>query len=242
LTFKIHLAQVFLPTQVQASLTASTQRTPPAVERVIENAWQEARARLGDRLFDGPMMRLESWHINDGRLHLEFSPTSYKPFLGTNLTHPELAEKYGNNCLANPLGLSAALQSADGYLLFGRRNGSVAYHPNRIHPFAGSAVDLDVFAEIRRELAEELALKSEDIADIRCIGMAEDCAIRQPELIFSVISKRTKAQIEQSLDRAEHTELIAVKPDSQSIASADWTPIAEATLQLWRHVKSACAN
>ena len=42
------------------------------------------------------------------------------------------------DCLANPVGVSPALLSADNFLIMGRRNASVAYYPNRIHPFAGA--------------------------------------------------------------------------------------------------------
>ena len=72
------------------------------------------------------------------RLALTLSNTTYKHFLGTNLTHPELADRYGREILANPVGVSPALLTADNFLMMGRRNASVAYYPNRIHPFAGA--------------------------------------------------------------------------------------------------------
>ena len=100
-----------------------------------------------------------------------------------------LAEEFGDKVLANPIGVSTALETADGFLLMGRRNDSVAYYPNRVHPFAGALEprdDLDVFDDVRRELHEELAMTPDSIADIACIGVAEDNNIRHPELIFHV--------------------------------------------------------
>jgi hypothetical protein len=139
--------------------------------------------------------------------------------------------------MTNALGLSATLESADGFLLLGRRNAAVAYHPLRVHPFAGSATDIDVFAEMRRELAEELAFTASDIADIRCIGMAEDVAIHQPELIFHVVSTQTRRQIEGRLDAAEHDAVWTVRAEKAAVEKAsnaeDLTPIARATLHLW---------
>src|SRR5688572_13684152 len=130
--------------------------------------------------------------------------TSYKPFLGTNLTHPELADRHGPAILANPVGVSPALITADGWLMMGRRNASVAYYPNRVHPFAGALdpADPDPFAAIGRELAEELGFTEDDIAidGMHCTGIAEDVSIRQPELIFSVVSTRTRNEIESKLD------------------------------------------
>jgi hypothetical protein len=216
---------------------------PPAdVLELIESAWAEGMKRIGSILYDGPMVRLESWRVDDGRLHLELGRTSYKIFWGTNLHNSNLADKYGRSVLANPLGLSAVLHSSDGFLLMGRRNARVAYYPNRVHPFAGSATESDVFAGIRRELREELALEETDITDVRCIGLAEDNSIRQPELIFSVQSSLTHQRIESRLDATEHSALVAIRATSTAVNFAtknpELTPIAQASLALWQsHIK-----
>src|SRR5690349_12363656 len=125
-------------TQVLAHSIPSTRLILPAVDKIIDQTWQQISSRPGVHLFDGPMSRLERWTATPDRLELFLSTTSYKPFLGTNLYHPDLADTYGRDVLANPVGVSPALETADGFLLFGRRNASVAYYPNRIHPFAGA--------------------------------------------------------------------------------------------------------
>jgi 8-oxo-dGTP pyrophosphatase MutT (NUDIX family) len=226
---------------------ASSRQIVPDVEAAIERAWAEASRRPGVMLFDGPMCRLESWQASPARLSLVLSRTSYKPFLGTNLSNPQLADRYGKNILANPVGVSPALETADGFLLLGRRNASVAYYPGRVHPFAG-ALDPDdgvattggapnVFTAVRRELAEELSLAADDIDDIRCTGIVEDRALRQPELIFRVTSTRTRTDVEAKVDRAEHHATCAVPATSPGVESllsdAALTPVAVASLLLW---------
>ena len=240
----IHFAGSFSPDQIQTEWYDLPRSLPPQVEEIIDAQWQRAIARPGIHLFDGPMLRLNGWSIDRGSLHLTFSPTSYKQFWGTNLHHPELADQFGPDVLANPLGLSAALQSADGFLLLGRRNARVAYYPNRIHPFAGSAETTDIFSEIRRELSEELSLSARDIAELRCLGLAEDTSIRQPEIIFSAVSNLTREQIESRLNAAEHTALWSVRCNPLELPAVlkenDLTPIAVATLKLCsRHLRDA---
>src|SRR5579862_5742471 len=115
--------------------TPETRRRVPQVDEIIESAWKKASARLGDKLFDGPMCRLESFDAGKN-LTLNFSLTSYKAFLGTNLGFAYLADKYGQESLANPMGVSSALETSDGFVMLGRRNASVAYYPLRVHPFA----------------------------------------------------------------------------------------------------------
>jgi hypothetical protein len=236
----IHAVGPWQPGQVRILWSADTRLRIPEAEALIDQAWAQASARPGIHLFDGPMCRLESWHASKGALDLSLSRTSYKPFFGTNLSHPELADRFGPQLLANAIGVSPALLSADGYLMLGRRNSSVAYYPDRVHPFAGALEprdDLDVFADVRRELAEELHFSDSDIADIQCTGIAEDHRLRQPELIFAVTSAQTRAQIESQLDATEHRGCWATRADATTLHAAArdpmLTPVAVAALLFW---------
>ncbi len=211
----------------------------PDVEVQIDFAWDAARARLGTKLFDGPMCRLERLEVTVPSLRLWVSPTSYKPFLGTNLMGRNLPPA----ALANPLGLSAALVTSDGWLMLGQRNASVAYYPNRIHPFAGSLEPADasnVFAGMGRELAEELHFTDGDVADMHCLGIIEDASLKQPEIIFSARSTRTRAEVESMLDATEHHGCVAIEAASDRVKStmgdARLTPVAVGTLALWGRV------
>ena len=224
------------PGQLLAANVPSTRAILADVESAIERAWASASSRLGANLFDGPMCRLERCEASPEALRLWVSPTSYKPFLGTNLTGADVPA----SALANPLGLSAALVTSDGWLLLGRRNASVAYYPNRIHPFAGSlepAELTNVFGGVLRELDEELGLSERDVAEMRCLGLIEDAKLRQPELIFAARATRTRAQIESSLDAAEHHAAVAIeaKPCAVEAIMRDtlMTPVAVGTLALW---------
>src|SRR5687768_2708835 len=136
LTF--HAVGDWAPGDVVARWGENSRTILPEVEALIEDAWAAASRRPGVKLFDGPMCRLESWSASPARLEFVLSHGSYKPFLGTNLTHPDLADRFGANVLANPVGVSPALETADGFLMLGWRNASVAYYPSRVHPFAGA--------------------------------------------------------------------------------------------------------
>jgi 8-oxo-dGTP pyrophosphatase MutT (NUDIX family) len=160
------------------------------------------------------------------------------------MAHPELADRFGNNILANPVGLSCILRSADGRLLLGRRSDTVAYYPGRVHPFAGSLepgegmMPPQVFSEMRRELSEELSIDASDMKDLCCIGLAEDVSLRQPELMFSARCHLSLSQIERQLDASEHHALWSVQDEASAVAealgsTALLTPVAVAALLLW---------
>ena len=219
----IHFTGEFSADHVETTRSDAPHPVPPQVQEKIESAWIAAGRRIGPKLFDGPMIRLNSWRIEKDRLILDLGRTSYKPFMGTNLMHPELADQCGADVLANPLGLSAALESADGFLLFGRRNPDMAFYPNRIHPFAGTAETADVFAEIRKELQEEAGLLDADISELRCIGMAEDRAIRQPEADLSrsiqFAQERDRAAAESRGTRGDHCDCMSGRGNSHRDAA-----------------------
>ncbi|HEY1685882.1 MAG TPA: NUDIX hydrolase [Tepidisphaeraceae bacterium] len=196
--------------QIKVSTIPSTRPIYPEVEKIIEQTWAEKKSHLGDALFDGPMSRLESFHTDGPNLHLNLSTTSYRVFLGTNLCHASLAEKFGRPALANAIGLSAALITADNKLVMGRRNDRVAYYPNRIHPFAGALEPQDVpnvFDGMQRELKEELNLSADQIQELRMLAIIEDQRLLQPEFIFVARTSCTAPEFGQSLNNAEHRDL-----------------------------------
>jgi hypothetical protein len=209
------------------------------IDAIIEREWEQAGARPGLQLFDGPMCRLE--HYTAGKtIELDLSPVSYKVFWGTNLTNAWLGEKYGHESLANPVGLSCVVQSADGFLLLGRRNATVAYYPSRVHPFAGAlepSGNVDVFAEIRRELNEELKIEPKDIANLVCLAIIQDVSMGQPELIFSAKISSSRQELEERLDATEHVSIVAIEPDEKKLEEAAgdsaMTPVAVGTILLW---------
>ncbi len=228
--------------KVKASWVPSTRRIDPEIERLVDRAWGGAMARPGVHLFDGAMCRMESGRRVGDELHLSLSKTGYKTFLGTNLAHSELYATHAD-CFANATGVSTALVSTDDYLLLGRRNAKVAYYPDRIHPFAGAleARDpLDLFDEVYRELNEELDFSRTDIRSVRCIGIAEDVSIHQPETIFAVEADLTRDEIRRQVDDAEHCGSWSTRVTKVDIETAlggvggveAFTPIARAVMLL----------
>jgi 8-oxo-dGTP pyrophosphatase MutT (NUDIX family) len=238
--FRILHAGDWTPDQVVSFTEPNSRAIIAPVETAIEQAWERALARPGVLLFDGPMCRLQSWQADPQSLRLNLAPSSYKAFFGTNISHPEFAAAYGPAVMANPLGVSPALRTSDGWLLMGRRNASVAYYPGRVHPFAGCLEpgDTGVFNAVERELAEELSLTPEDITTLRCTGLIAETNLNQTELIFAATVSPTRDQLIARLDPAEHSAVWSSRDDARSVAGvitspdAALTPIAIASLLL----------
>ncbi len=243
-------AEAVATAAAKAAGQASGQAPADAVAKAAAKTAAGASTHPGRMLFDGAMCRLESFRVDGDTLRLSVSPTSYKSFLATNLAGPGRVERFGPAVAANPVGVSALLTTADGWLLLGRRSAAVAHHPHRVHPFAGTLEpgDVpDVFGAVRRELREELGLDGAAIGSLACLGMVRDGAIDQPELIFAVDSTLGRAEIERGLDGAEHDGLVAIPAMREGIERAladagDWTPVARGAVGLVVIHKSAATG
>ncbi len=194
-------------------------------------------------MFDGPMCRLEGIQVAGDNLLLAISRTSYKAFVGTNMAGQGPNEPIQETELANPIGLSVALESGDGLLLLGRRNNRVAYYPGHIHPFAGAMEgndQPDVFADALRELREELGLRAADLSELRLVAIVADRLLRQPELIFIGKARVDSRAIEHGLDPTEHCGILTLHREQIDAALADtamWTPVGLAAAMLFGREK-----
>jgi hypothetical protein len=220
LPFVVVVDGPFAPEDVVISVEESARPTTPRLESLIAEEWERQTAlasRDGRRLFNGSLLRYVR-HENvidefgQKRLRLRVGPTCYRDFVGTNLfNHHRLGEFTGEQ-FANPIGTTATIVTADGYLCYGRRSSSVAYHGGHVHTLGGAleAGDLaanqqtvDALAAVLRELREEVGFESEDLVQAYCTGMIRDKEIRQPEMLFDVYTGLSTAELNRRWLRAE---------------------------------------
>jgi 8-oxo-dGTP pyrophosphatase MutT (NUDIX family) len=219
-------------------------RLSPALDADIERVWQQALAQRGVHLFDGPLCRLEDIRIDERGLHLGISPTTYRVFMGTNGRHPQWADDHGRQVMADPIGTSVALRSADGVLVFGRRSQRVALYPGHAHPFGGTMEPrtdggaVDVLGEMRRELQEEAGITASDLTDLRVIALIEDRHLRQPELIYAATCSLSVAEITSRIHADEHTGSWLLADERGALEQAltngnSITPVLAGTVLAW---------
>ncbi|MFW5840640.1 MAG: hypothetical protein ACOCZE_08675, partial [Planctomycetota bacterium] len=135
--FFLDMVGKYPPERVRVKWSTLSRPVSEAVTELIDKTWAEQmeKAQGTDRrLFNGQLCRLEDCSTTGDDLTLDLGPIDFKTFLGTNLTHAHLRYEYGPDILGDALGVSAALQTNDGFLLLGRRSEHVYYHAGRIHP------------------------------------------------------------------------------------------------------------
>jgi len=167
---------------------------PPSDEVVhdilseVEEA-QEKAEKSGAEFYNGPLVRLEDFNVQDGTLNIELQNTNYFSHVGTR-DRPELDKENR----ADPLSVGAHLLTSDGYILLGEKSdlneiGSGEYQL----PGAGYIEDPETQYEeslnaqpsspIHRELNEEVNL------GLRQLTHPEPSALigavhRQPMLVY----------------------------------------------------------
>ncbi|XP_076971982.1 uridine diphosphate glucose pyrophosphatase NUDT22 isoform X2 [Tamandua tetradactyla] len=175
--------------QVRAELSPAFDRHPlPGGDKDIAAIW-EARLQAQPWLFDAPKFRLHSATLapidSPGpQLLLCLGLTSYREFLGTNWANSAAwlrqqgAADWGDRqaYLADPLGVGAALATADGFLVFLRRSRQVAEAPGLVdvpggHPepqalcagdrprhdnLPGELVVQELFSSVLQEICDEV--------------------------------------------------------------------------------------
>lgn len=255
-TFFLDFVGQFRPADVAVRWDDQPRLTNNKVEDLIDQTWTAELAKAqacGRKLFNGRLCRLVAYQADGQRLTLTLGPVNYKEFLGTNLTHAFVRYLHGNEVLANPLGVSAAVVTADGFILMGKRSERVVYHAGRIHPVGGMVEPADAdappdpFATILAELGEETGVAADQAGPTVLLGMVRDKHIVQPELVFEIHVTLSAAQVRQAaasaIDAEEHAELIAIRNHPSAVVSYmeqnynALTPVGMATLLL--HGQSA---
>jgi len=223
--------------RVRTRSVPSSRQSDSRLDSSIDTAWQAAQRASGVRLFDGPVCRLERSTVIGETLELDLSQTSYRIFVGTNLSGR--ASEIPAESRANPMGVSVGVISEDNFLLLGVRSDAVAYYSRKLHPFAGTIDPQDrdnVFDTARRELREELNLEPASLESIVCVGLVEDAMLLQPELIFVARAGLPAERIARQVDPVEHSRIWSIPADAASIDHAlnasrgEFTPVALATL------------
>lgn len=204
----------------------------PDLEEMVARAWRGHLNNAGLRgyhLYNGRIVRLLRYRVEDNRLLMEGGPSDFAHFIGTNYLNYHRASEFGWDTFSNPIGVSGILITRDGWILYGRRNERVACHPGYVQAFGGSLEvqelqadgTFDAFACVLRELEEEAGVRDCDVTEITCIGLARDRQIRQPELIFDVQVRQSREEMADRLrhddPEQEHAEMVTCRDEPDAI-------------------------
>jgi 8-oxo-dGTP pyrophosphatase MutT (NUDIX family) len=210
--------------------------------------WQ---TQLGKGHFNGQMARLHSWRAVDHQLHIDVETTDYKSLLFCHEHTQRLLMNADESALARALGVSAVVQSNDGYIVVMKRSDRVGEYPNCYDLFGGhidqrlQSVGDCVFTAMELELEEELGLAAADYV-LHCFGLLETVDHRKPELLFSAASRYSAEELVRLAGRArdahEFEHVLILADDARAIAGFlhdhdDISPSAYGCLNLYSQLR-----
>jgi hypothetical protein len=253
--FCIHLSGSWNRSQIQIAYDPTEYILPGEFSRRAVEFWEQRIAGGQQHLFNGALCRLENFREHDGVLHLSLSRTCYRDLLFSNAHTGELLACLGETGPVRALGISAIIETADGYLPFIRRSEHVGEAPGgldviggHVHPDEHAPHGVpDVFYAIQDEMQAEAGLAADWAGDFVCCGLAENRRHRKPELAFFVPLPLTLPELRQLAQNAregnEYTELLAVRADKADLQKfilehySSITPAKHGCLQLYKRLQ-----
>jgi hypothetical protein len=255
-SFRIHLSGNWPRSRVQINYQPIEYILPDKLARLALTFWESELAKANRHLFNGALCRLENFSQNNGTLQLSLSRTCYRDLLFSNANTDELLRVLGEGGPARALGISAVIETVDGFLPLIRRSEHVGEFPGgldvvggHVHPdeHARDGVP-DVFVAIADEVHAELGIPFSQLGDFVCCGLGENWPHRKPELAFFLALPLTMKEVRQSAPSAreadEFTELFAVRAEKASLQhfiaenASRITPSAPGCLQLYGRLKN----
>ncbi len=255
-SFRIHLSGNWPRPRVHVNYQPIEYTLPGEFARRSLTFWETQLAQPNRRLFNGALCRLENFSQTNGALHLSLSRTCYRDLLFSNANTNELLRALGENGPVRALGISAVIETADGFLPLIRRSEHVGEFPGgldvvggHVHPddHLRNGVP-DVFFAIADEVTAELGIPLHLLGNLICCGLGENWRHRKPELAFFLALPLTMKGVQQLAPSAreadEFTELLAVRAEKASLQrfiaenAARITPSAHGCLQIYGRLKN----
>lgn len=258
--FLLHLAGNWPRSRVSIAYHPTEYVLPEAFARRAAVHWEQILADGQRHVFNGALCRLENFCEHNGALHLSFSRTCYRDLLFSNANIDELVDTLGETGPARALGVSANVETADGYLPLIRRGmhvgegaGGLDVIGGHVHPDEHCQNGVpDVFWAIKDEIHSELGVPMASLDDPVCSGLTEDRRHHKPELNFIATLPVTMQEVRQLARHApeagEYSELLAVKAEAEVLQrfiaehETHLTSSALGCLQLYIRVKNWAAG
>jgi hypothetical protein len=236
------------PGAVEARAVESSRPVVPEVEAAIERAWSRTlRVRActcstgrcagsnGRRFRRAP--RAAACALS--------SPDELQVFLGTNLTTPNFADRYGPEVSRIPSASAPRWRRRTVSSSWAGADSTVAYYPDRVHPFAGALEPADagdVFAaRDGASFEEELSLGGDDVADLRLrrTRRGPDASPARADLSWPDAARRARRSRRSSTPSSTAARGRSARRGRDSCGAIRQRahPVAVASLLLWGRAK-----
>lgn len=193
--------------------------------RLVRRYEREGRPLL--TLDDGslpPLYRLEEVvTASPTALVVATTTTDYADFLLSNVEHPEWRHERGDAAMADPIGVSALLRTADGEVIYGRRSGRTHDSPGAFHVLpSGHPHPPETITEaIENELVGEVGIALTDVIDASVTGVVRAAGTGKPEITMRLTTRLSTDELSgrraDAVERWEFAEVVALRWERETV-------------------------
>jgi hypothetical protein len=232
LLFEILAQTPFQPTELDISWEENYPSLSVARKQLEDHYWDSAcKQPRYSSLFNGTLCQLRKFDFSQKPFQLTLGPIQFKTHFYS--VSKKSAGQQPNLPLMG-LGVSAAVVTSDGQIVFMKRSDQVAVYPQKfdvfgghIHPDAHKIKLNDEktvpspFSAIRQELEEELSLGLEQVDQLVGMGLIVNRLSGQPELLFrcktGMAAQKLIQQAQTAKDRNEYSHIIQIPDKRQKV-------------------------
>lgn len=222
MTYKILFSAIYNKEQIRISYKdTSISRDQDAIN-YIKKQWNET-IKKKPSMFAGNLAGIEKNNSNSEHIKLNARHTTYDDFYITRTK--EFQKRYPKELHPNVLSVGCVLVTNDNYMILGIRNNNLALSPGKITVVSGMVdkndiIDhnhVDLFKCIRREIYEEIGIKSNEISDLSCMGLVDNFGQQNTYIpFFGRVNLSTKMINERQKD-GEFTGTLEIKNSEKDL-------------------------
>jgi len=177
---------------------------PTDFVKKVDDYWAHIKE---PHIFNGELVRLNEIELDTSSLLLGLSLTNYATLLYSNAHIDLILKTWGRKYLANALGISAVVVTADKKIVLMKRSKNVGEFPDCWDVFGGhidkpgKGCKPDVYSAMKKELFQELALDESEYF-LEFLAVVKAFINQKPEMIFCAFVDKNFDEIENKADRA----------------------------------------
>ena len=201
----------------------------------IESSWRKAKEKW-PKMYDDKLYHVNRHEVDRSYIILEVIDSNYKEYVGSR--DPEFEELFGPKYVIRPLGVGVIAVTGDDKILIGKResvdtwkgyHGTIAGY---VQLPKNSSFPPDINETVIRELFEEAAIRKDEIAMLRFLGVTS-----YSQLVYEVELKTLSSEFfSRAPIEREFGEFRFIEENKKSLANfirrhkAKITPISLASL------------
>lgn len=249
--FRILVGLEIAQKRLRLEYRPNTRVIHPEVNRAINEAWARKTTQLKGAMTgtddSHPLYRYESHVVTRSEVIVYLGGTDYRETYGTNVSNPDLAQRFGVDSLGNGLAVCGLILGSDDTFLMLRRSQKVHDKPGWWHTVGGhferSKMSCqhvpDIEKALEHEVKEELPGLETTIESFMPVCLVQSVDSYKPEICYILKTGIQLTRVGRLELSFEHTDYIVLPCTLSAITeflNENWEEVVASTKALLYHL------